>query len=240
MSYRDILELVDQTLDGAADSAHGDVMAFLRQYAVTLRRNIVSDISNDVHQLVRRVYRKHQKAIDLISKHQRCCKPNYLTEASALLGEAINHRPDLWRRGRSNYGYFRFLSAAWADYPSIKLPEWPNHLLLFQVHVTESPSHIKLYLTQGGDESLRRKVFDKVKQSGEPFECGQADYTDELIALHTFRDLLTDRDYEEWWNEEEIQRRVSARLEEFASTQLGRVNEVIVQCLEEHEAERVN
>ena len=38
----------------------------LRQYAVTLRRNIVPEISNDAHALARKIYRKHKQAIDLI------------------------------------------------------------------------------------------------------------------------------------------------------------------------------
>ena len=118
------------------------------------------------------------------------------------------------------------------------MPGWPNHLPLFQSHVTESPAHIKLFLTEGGDESLRRKIFDKVKQSGEPFECEATDYTERWIALHTLRDILTDSDYEDWWDEEEIQRRITDRLDDFANSQLGRINEVIVECLKEYEAAR--
>ena len=119
MSYSDVLGLVEQTISLYKDSDDRDVMAFLRQYAITIRRNIVPDVSNDVHKLARRIYRKHQAAIDLIMKNAEHYKPNYLREASAKMGEVIDAKPDIWRRGRSNVGYFRFMPAAWAKYESI-------------------------------------------------------------------------------------------------------------------------
>ena len=51
MSYTDILRLVEGTTAAAGDTANGDVLALLRQYAITLRRNIVPEVSNDVHEL---------------------------------------------------------------------------------------------------------------------------------------------------------------------------------------------
>lgn len=80
MSYADILRLVEGTVAAAGDAANYDVLAFLRQYAITLRRNIVPEVSNDVHKLARRIYRKHKRAIDLIIEHRERYEPNYVTE----------------------------------------------------------------------------------------------------------------------------------------------------------------
>ncbi len=61
MSYTDILRLVEGTVAAAGDAANEDVLALLRQYAITLRRDIVPEVSNDVHELARRIYRKHKR-----------------------------------------------------------------------------------------------------------------------------------------------------------------------------------
>ena len=41
MSYTDILRLVEGAIAAAGDAANGDVLAVLRQYAITPQRNIV-------------------------------------------------------------------------------------------------------------------------------------------------------------------------------------------------------
>ena len=86
MSYKDILELVEQTLNEEREWPDQDVMAFLRQYAVTLRRNIVPDVSNDVHQLARRIYRRHREAIDLIIEHHNFTIPATLPKRPSNCG----------------------------------------------------------------------------------------------------------------------------------------------------------
>ena len=55
ISYTDVLRLVEEAIAPEGNSANEDVVAFLRQYAITLRRNIVSEVSNDVHALARRI-----------------------------------------------------------------------------------------------------------------------------------------------------------------------------------------
>ena len=76
MSYTAVLRLVEGAIAAEGNSANEDVTAFLRQYAITLRRNIVPEVSNDVHELARRIYRKHQRAIDLIIEHRERYEPN--------------------------------------------------------------------------------------------------------------------------------------------------------------------
>ena len=49
MTYRGILRLVERTIEEKSESIHADVKALLRQYATTIRRNIVPEVSDDVH-----------------------------------------------------------------------------------------------------------------------------------------------------------------------------------------------
>ena len=114
MTYKDILRLVEKTVEEKSDSIHEDVKALLRQYATTLRRNIVPEVSDDVHQLARQIYRKHKQAIDLIIEHRERYEPNYVTEAFRMVRDAVGERPE-WRESRIDRPYARFVAAEWFD-----------------------------------------------------------------------------------------------------------------------------
>ena len=64
-NYTTIRQLVEQTDADCGDAIREDVRVFLRQYATTLRRNIVPE-SQEVRQLARRIYLENREAIDLI------------------------------------------------------------------------------------------------------------------------------------------------------------------------------
>lgn len=194
MSYRDILELVEGTIGNRGNAAHQDVAAFLRQYVITLRRNIVPDVSNDVHQLARRIYRKHQAAFDLIIEHRDQYRPNYVTE-------------------------------------------WPHSPLLFQIHVTVSAMAMGLYLVRVGEQALRRKIVDCVRENPTAFQCQETEDQYGWITLHGAEEILTTSDYEHWWDEETIRETISRRLDQFAETEFPRIDQIIVDCLDEDEAE---
>ena len=231
MSYTDILRLVEGTMAAAGDTAKGDVLALLRQYAITLRRNIVPEVSNDVHELARRIYRKHRQAIDLIIEHRERYEPNYVSEAYRMILESVDERPEL-TRGTSNLPYARFLSTDWAEYGDVHLAEWPNWLLFFQVPVRERTTQMSLYLYQGGNERLRRKIFDCVKRNPDVFNCDVERYTGGDITLHTVGLILEESDYDIRWDEEETKNRIRKRLRDFAEGDFVRINEIITGCLD--------
>ncbi len=237
MSYKDILELAEETIANIRDAAHQDVAAFLRQYAITLRRNIVPDVSNDVHQLAQRIYRKHQAAIDLIIEHKDRYRPKYVAEGTQMLRDLLEERKQIWWRwGTSNPPYFRFSSANWAKYECLRVTEWPRAPLLFEIAVADNSMTMSLLLVPVGEEALRRKIFECVKENSAEFNCQENEFNDGWFTLHRAEDILTSADYENWWNEEAIRETISRRLGEFAETKLPGIDKVIVECLEEYEA----
>lgn len=233
MSYTDILRLVEGIMAAAGDSANEDVLAFLRQYAITLRRSIVPEVSSDVHELARRTYRKHRQAIDLIIENRERYEPNYVTEWFRMAGDAIGGQP-LWKRATSNHPYARFVSADWAAYEELALDVWPNSLLLFELHST--PSGLELYfsLAEGGDEELRRRIFDTVKANPDVFNCEAPAYTDRFIRLHTVGMMLHEGDSDLWWDQAGTGKTIAGRLGDFAQGQFPVINRVIVECLKGH------
>ena len=233
ISYTDVLRLLEGAIAPEGNSANEDVVAFLRQYAITLRRNIVSEVSNDVHALARRIYRKHKQAIDLIIEHQERYEPNYVTEGFWMVREAIGKQP-LWREARCDRPYARFVSADWTGYEELILDDWPYSLLLFELRVAGTGAELYFSMARGGDEAIRTKIFDRVKENLDTFNCNQPGYTDGFIRLHTVGDILEEADYESWWDEEKTRETVAKRLDNFCRNEFVGINEVIVRCLEDY------
>ena len=233
ISYTDVLRLVEGAIAPEGNSANEDVVAFLRQYAITLRRKLVSEVSNDVHALARRIYRKHKQAIDLIIEHQERYEPNYVTEGFWMVREAIGKQP-LWREARCDRPYARFVSADWTGYEELILDDWPYSLLLFELRVSGTGAELYFSMARGGDEAIRTKIFDRVKENLDTFNCNQPGYTDGFIRLHTVGDILEEADYESWWDEEKTRETVAKRLDNFCRNEFVGINEVIVRCLEDY------
>ena len=114
------------------------------------------DVSDDVHELARQIYRKHQRAIDLIITNKERYRPNYVSEAYRMILEAVDDQPDL-TRGRSNTPYARFLCIDWEGFTELHLPGWPHRLLFFETHITETKAELSLYLWGGENEALRER-----------------------------------------------------------------------------------
>ena len=233
MTYKDILGLVEQTLQEKEDTAHEDVRALLRQYATTLRRNIVPEVSDEVHRLARQVYRKHKQAIDLIIEHRERYEPNYVTEGFRMVRDAIAERPE-WTESRIDHPYARFIGADWADKEEFKVDGWPNYLVQFQVHCTNHRAEVSLHLTWRGDGSkLKKIIFDQLRARPELFASEFPDESKGSINL-SIGNVLGEVDYETWWDEDETRETISNRLEEFALGQFQEINRIILDCLEQH------
>ena len=234
MSYTKVLELVDTTLAAHGNAINDDVAAFLRQYAITLRRNIVPDISNDVHALARRIYRKHKPAIDLIIEHRDRYEPNYVNEGFRMIREAVSQQP-LWVEGTINHPYARFVSVDWQEYADqLSLDDWPYSIMQFNIHVTNRTAGLSLFLACSDDDALRQQIFNGVRDNPDIFNCSLTEYTDEFITLHTVGNILDETDYDNWWDEEAIRSGVASRLDEFARGGFPAINRILLECLNQY------
>ena len=234
MTYRDILGLVERTVKEKSDSLHDDVKALLRQYATTLRRNIVPEVSDDVHQLARQIYRKHKQAIDLIIEHRERYEPNYVTEAFRMIRDAVGERPE-WRESRSDRPYARFVAAEWFDQEEFGVDGWPYHLLQFQVHATSRRATLSLYLNWQGDDELKRIILEGLNEHRELFTVEPPGLSDDSVDLGICN-ILEETDYETWWDEDKTRGTISSRLEEFARNQFPEINRMVLNCLEQYRA----
>ena len=238
IDYSRISRILHRTIEEKGASVHQDVAAALRQYGITLRRNIVPEVSDDVHKLACKIYRKHKRAIDLIIDHRDRYEPNYLTEGfHMVLDEVSKHKK--WKKGTSNRPYARFVSTDWDRYEALKIDSWPHRLLLFQVRVTNNSADLFLVIAKSGPDDLKKRLFDRVTAYPSIFEGSLPGYAeDDYISLPFGVSILESSDYEHWWDEERIRQTISCRLEEFAQSQFPEINRIVLDCLEEHQSEK--
>ena len=237
LDYSRIRQILDRTIEAKGAAVHQDVAAALRQYRITLRRNIVPDVSDDVHKLACKIYRKHKKAIDLIIEHRDRYEPNYVTEGFRMVREAVD-KCKVWKEAQCNHPYARFISAAWDAYEVLKINSFPKSLLLFNIHVTDHGADLSLFFAKRGPEDLKKRLFNRVTTVPGMFKGPLPEYSENYIELPLGVSILKSSDYEHWWDEERIRQTISGRLDDFARCQFPQVNKIVLDCLEEYRSEK--
>ena len=116
VSYSGVLELVERIVAGHAGAVGEDIRWFLRQYAGTLRRNIMP-VSDAVQKRAREIYIAHREVIEMVCQH----KPVYTRETSDWLRAAIEQQRN-WQFSRSlgAAGYLRFGSVGWEEFAALQ------------------------------------------------------------------------------------------------------------------------
>ncbi len=238
IDYSRISRILRRTIEAKGASVHQDVAATLRQYGITLRRNIVPEVSDDVHKLARKIYRKHKKAIDLIIEHRDRYEPKFVNEGYHMVGKAVGAHKE-WEKGTCNLPYYRFVSADWDGYEELKTDSWPHSLLLFDVHVTSHGADLSLLFAKSGPADLKKRIFDHVAANPSIFEGSLPEYAeDNYISLPFGVSILESSDYDHWWDEERIRQTISCRLEDFARGQFPEINRIVLDCLEKYGSEK--
>ena len=87
VSYSGVLELVERMVAGHAGTIGEDIRWFLRQYAGTLRRNIMP-VPNAVQKRAREIYIAHREVIEMVCQH----KPAYPEKRQTGSGKRLRNR----------------------------------------------------------------------------------------------------------------------------------------------------
>ena len=202
VTYATILELVEDILK--ATDMRDDVRVFLRQYATTLRRNIVHK-HDDVRQFARKIYLENREVIELIYSH----KPPYQVEMKEILRNVVRKHPG-WCLDAEHKHIIRFRPDAWENLPGFQTGTgWPpsKSLLLFEFllydHDMEN-ARMVLCLGPGENESIRKKIFEKIND----VDRNLFNHTDYSLNLHPLRDdythiflgkrILDEKDFGKW------------------------------------------
>ncbi len=241
-NYKTVLELVEQTIEHKATALSEDVRVFLRQYAATLRKrgNIVPE-SNEIAKLARKIYLEHREAIDLIKDHE----PNWNAETVQILKESVAKQRN-WLLDLSNNSYVRFRSADWDQFERTQSGTgWApgsNALLLLQFRFNNTGfPYLDLGLSPLGElnQTVRVALFEAIRQHPRLFRPIHNSLPDGWAILHEEQDcILDDADYGTGWDDGTTRSKIEAWVKNFAENEFPAMNEVIVNCLREYEAEQ--
>ncbi len=237
LGYAVVFDIVQQMVESKDGPTKEGIVAFLWQYAITLRRNIMPDTS--ISQMARKIYLEHQEAMDLIIAN----RPRWGPEAIPVLKEAIEEHPE-WKMDFSDRNCVRFRSADWDQYESARMGStWApdsQALMLFAFVSDPRGPYIQLELSARNEVNgrLREKLFDAVWQHPEFFKPAHKSLTDDHTMLHYPDYFLNYSDLGGGWDDGTSFAKIKALVSGFAESEFPAMNKVIVNCLREYEVER--
>ena len=238
VSYSGVLELVEGMVAGHAGTIGEDIRWFLRQYAGTLRRNIMP-VPDAVQKRAREIYIAHREVIEMVCQH----KPAYTRETSDWLREAIAQQKN-WQFSPSLAvaGYLRFGSVGWEEFVALQTgTEFQNvkDLLQFEFRITDSSAQLRLALFRGEDETVRQHVFDAARKHQDLFVGGGSTLSSAWMILHEGENILSADDYATW-DDPAVRQKVMDWVKAFAGNEFPSMNAVIVKCLQEYATQPVS
>ena len=238
MTYATILQLVEQTIDHKRAVMSKDARSFLRQYAATLRREIVSE-PTEIQQLARKIYLEHKQAMDLIIQH----KPDLRAEMQQIIKEAIAQQ-DKWKLDGEETGYVYFRPLDMEEFDAMKHgwahPMYP--LLCFEFHCPQSGNacfRIEIVPETEVNQIVREKLIERFNQLPQMFSEVPLKGTG-WLTLHESDYIIAASDMGPGWDDGDTRAKIAAWVKNFAAKQFPAMNDVIVNCLREHEQQQPN
>lgn len=198
-------ELQRLTLDPA-------VHELMVHYAQMLRRHIVAD--SEIADLCHRIYRRHQRALDLIFEH----RPDRLAQIQAILVELVRSRNDFVLDTASKQ-VVRFAYTGWEELPRGSGWTRSGRMVLFEFDNYHNRLDLSLYIGPG-PAKYRQALIEKATAHQPPFRVrnmgGREGLKFKTVYSRRFLTLeeLQDSDLQE------IEARIRERWESFVDTDL--------------------
>ena len=238
LSYSVVFDIIQRMTESDDDGTDAGVRSFLGQYATTLRRNLMPETS--IAQMARRIYLEHREAMDQIIDN----KPDWVTEAKQWLKEDIELQEG-WLLDAESPAFVRFRSADWDQFGVMQTGRgWAaqssSALLLFEFTFNDGLPWLRLSLSPGdaANHDFRTKLFEKVRQNPSLFRPRTTSLPDGWAIIHDEDGyILEEVDYGIGWDDGTTRAKLDEWVANFAANYFSRMNEIIVNCLREHQDE---
>jgi hypothetical protein len=169
VGYDTVRGLVESLAETRAASLGPDVRALMLHYTQMLRRHFLQD--PEIVTLARRIYQKHQKALDLIFEH----RPDRQAQIRDIVDELITATPGLIQ-DVSSKSYIHFLPEHWDKSAALKSGSgWTNTGRLLMFELVNEPTRLSVKLIIGpGPEEIRQRLFNMALAKQPPFKPSQS------------------------------------------------------------------
>jgi hypothetical protein len=157
-SYGAVADTIRELLESRTSTMGDDVRTGLRHYHQMLHRHIMSE--SQIAELCRQIYRKHQRALDLIFEH----RPDAQSEISALLRQLVAETPGL-RPAGGGKAMVRFTAEEWDHVPALENPASPTGRMLY-LEFYNGPNQLLLGLYMGPGPQDKRERLLRLTLSG--------------------------------------------------------------------------
>jgi hypothetical protein len=164
IDYGLICGVLEQLAQSRASTLGRDVLTTITHYTRMLRRHIVGD--SEIAELCRRIYLKHQRALDLIYEYRPDRQAELLDEIERLIGDESTLVADY-----SSKSYIRFAPRVWDESAALRAGSgWTRsgRILLFEFSYLGSTLRLKL-LIGPGPQQTRQLLFTMAHAHRPPF-----------------------------------------------------------------------
>jgi len=219
MTYTIIADLIGDLLNLKKDNLSNNVYNFINQYNTILRRYIVGN--SEIEEICRSIYKKHQKALDLIFQY----KPDIILEISEYLQNLLkkDKRVTYVASGKT---YIDFASEAMKKIVTKIIKDSPesNNILYFEFRNYEDRL-VLCFLVGPGKQEYRQKLFELCKSKKELFKKTGNTLYQKYNAVYQ-KEILGSNDYNEA-SIDELSVKINKKWEEFCKGDLIKINEFI-------------
>lgn len=164
IDYTLVAGLVEQIVESHQNVLGPDVRTLMIHYSQMLRRHIVTE--SEIAELCRKIYRKHQKALDMIYEYL----PDRRSQVQEILERLIAETPGMILDTTSK-AYIRFALHEW-DVPLLLQGQgWTRsgRMLIFEIN--NNPTYFKISLIIGpGPQATRQRLFDLALTNEHPLK----------------------------------------------------------------------
>ncbi|HMN30082.1 MAG TPA: PD-(D/E)XK nuclease family protein [Caldilineaceae bacterium] len=224
LDYAAIAELIDRLLQVHQSTLGQEIATLMAHYAQMVRRHIVTE--SEIADLCRRIYRKHQRALDLIYEY----RPDLQGQLYALLEELIPTHAGLILDG-STKSAIRFAPLAWDEHAvQHQGSGWTasHRLLLFEWR--NVPNQLKLSLHLGpGPAAIREQIYAFAATHKPPFSTAYKSAGPKWRTIY-HRSVLVAANYEEA-SFADLEAKVRSEWKQFCNNDLPTLVETVQQCL---------
>ena len=221
VGYNVVADVLKVTLERDGSILGPDVQTLISHYATMLRRYIVSD--SEIAELCQRIYRRHQKALDLIYEH----RPDMQLAIFEFFVEMLQQREGI-ELDHSTKTAVRFHPAAWDDLPALNVSDgkktWP--LLIFEIRNDPTQVRLRLFMTPGPNHR-RQTLFDLAKQNS--ILRRAKNLAPQYHILYT-ADLLKKQDMDEA-TMDDLTPKIDQRWRQFLDYDLHQINDTLMQLI---------